>query len=78
MRKIWPYPPTASGPMSERQGGRPADEIQVDFKILKLLYRLDYSDFYFVQYHCIFTAVLELHSANFCQVKVYFKVCFKV
>ena len=26
----------------------------------------------------LFTAVLELHSVGFCQVKVYFKVCFEV
>ena len=30
------------------EGGRPADEIQVDFKILKLLYRFNYSEFYYV------------------------------
>ena len=57
--------------------GRATDEIRVDFEILKLLYRLNYLNFYFVLYHCNFTAVLELHSVSFCQVKVYFKVCFK-
>ena len=45
--KNWPYPPTASGSYG-REGGRPADEIWVDFKILKLFYRLNYSNFYFV------------------------------
>ena len=61
-----------------REGGRPADEIWVDFENLKLLYRLNYSEFYFVLYHCYFAAVLELHSVGFSQVKVYFKVCFEV
>ena len=60
------------------RGGRPADEIWVDFKVLKLLYRLNYLDFYFVYYHCSFTPVLELHSVGFCQVKIYFKMCFEV
>ena len=77
MRKICPYPPTTSGSYG-REAGRLADEIWVDFEILKLFYRLNYSDFYFVQYHCNFTAVLELHSVDFRQVKVYFKVCFEV
>ena len=31
-----------------RQAGRQAEEIRVDFKILKLLYRLNYSELYFV------------------------------
>ena len=56
----------------------PADETRVDFEILKLFYRLNYLEFYFVQYYCNFTAVLELHSVDYCQVKVYFKVCFEV
>ena len=50
MRKNWPHPFTASGSygMQEggREGGRPVDEIWVDFKILILLYRLIYSEFY--------------------------------
>ena len=33
-RKNWPYPPTASGAYA-REGGRPADEMQVGFEILK-------------------------------------------
>ena len=80
MREIWPYPPTASGSYgAERLGGRkPADEIWVDFKMLKLFYRLNYLDFYFVEYLYNFTAVLEMHLVGFCQVKVYCKVCFEV
>ena len=50
--KNCPYPPTASGSYGRegggREEGRPADEIRVDFEILKLLYRLNYSEFYFV------------------------------
>ena len=60
------------------EAGRLADEIWVDFEILKLFYRLNYSYFYFVYYHCNFTAVLELHSVGLCQVKANFKVCFEV
>ena len=43
--KNWPYPPTASG----SYGRIPANKIRVDFEILKLLYRLNYSEFYIVQ-----------------------------
>ena len=46
--KIGPILPLLVGLTAERQEGRSADEIWVDFKILKLLYRLNYSDFYFV------------------------------
>ena len=51
VRKNWPYPPTASGSYGReagREGGRPADEIRVDFEILKLIYKLYYLEFYFV------------------------------
>ena len=64
--------------MAGREGGRLADEIWMDLEILKLLYRLNYSVLYFVYYRCNFTAVLELLSVSFCQVKVYFKVYFEV
>ena len=72
--KIGPILP----PLVGLTAGKLADEIWVDFEILKLLYRLIYSEFYFVLYHCYFTAVLELHSVGFSQVKIYFKVCFEV
>ena len=49
--KNWPYPPTASRSY-DRQAGRPAVEITVSFKILKILYRLSYLCFYFACYHC--------------------------
>ena len=31
-----------------RQAGRQADEIWADFKIFKILYRVNYSDYYFI------------------------------
>ena len=37
-------------------------------------YKLNYLDFFV----CNFTALLELHSVGFCQVKVYYRVCFEV
>ena len=47
-----PYPPTASGSYGRQvQAGRQADEIQVEFEIFKILYRLNYSGCYFV-YPC--------------------------
>ena len=42
--KIGPILPPLVGLMAGREGGRQADEIWVDFKILKLLYRLNYSE----------------------------------
>ena len=65
--------------MASREGGMPADEIQVDLEILKTslqvklfgnLLCLISLQFYYI--------VLELHSVGFCQLKVYFKVCFEV
>ena len=58
--------------------GRPADKIQVDFEILKILYRLNYSGFYFVYYHCNIATVLVLHFNRLLSSKAYFKVCFEV
>ena len=43
-----------------------ADEMGVDFKIFKFLYRLNYSDFYFV---------LSMHFNWFFSAKANFKVC---
>ena len=39
---------------------RQADKIQMDFEIFKILYRLNYFDFYFVYYHCNLIVVLEI------------------
>ena len=52
-----------------KEGGRPADKIRVDFIILKLLYRLSYSDFYFVEHHCNFTEYLNCIQSAFVKLK---------
>ena len=44
IEKFGPIPP----PLVGLKAGREADEIWVDFKILKVLYKLNYSDFYLV------------------------------
>ena len=60
-----------------REGrGRPADEMWVGFEIFKILYRLNYSSFYFICYHSNVTTVLELHFSRLLSSKAYFKVCF--
>ena len=41
VRKNWPYPPAANGSY-----GSEADEIQVELRIFKILYRLNYLGFY--------------------------------
>ena len=51
--------------MAGREGGRLADEIRVDFEILKLLYRLNYSDFVLfnitvILLNCIQSAFVKL------------------
>ena len=47
-----------------REGGRSADEMRVGFEIFKILYRLNYSGFYFVCYHSNITTVLEWHFSR--------------
>ena len=64
------------GLMAGREAGQPADEMQVGFEIFKILYRLNYSGFYFVCYHSNVTTVLELHFSWLLSSKTYFKVCF--
>ena len=56
--------PSASvsyGRQAGRLAGRLTDEIQVDFKILKILYRLKYLDFYFVDMIVMLSILLEVH-----------------
>ena len=65
------------GLMAGREGGRPADKMRVGFEIFKIVYRLNYSGFYFVCHHSNVTAVLELHLHRLLSSKAYFKVCFK-
>ena len=58
--------------------GRLADEMLVGLKIFKILYRLNYSGFYFVQYYRNAIAVLELHFSRLLSSKACFKVCLEV
>ena len=41
--------------------GRSADETRLDFKIFKILYRLNYLDFYFIDISAMLLIVLEVH-----------------
>ena len=47
--------------MAGRLAVRLADEIRLDFEILKILYRLNYLDFYFVYSSAMLLIVLEVH-----------------
>ena len=49
--------------------------MQVDFKIFKILYRLNYSDFYFVKYCYNVIIALFMHFNWFFSAKANFKVC---
>ena len=73
VRKNWPYPPNASGSYG-REGGRSAGEIQVGFETFKIFYRLNYSGFYLILYHCNITTVLKLHFRQLLSSKACFKV----
>ena len=78
MRKNWAHAPTASGSYGRLAGwlaGWLADEMEVDFEILKILYRLNYSDFYFVWYCYNVIIVLSMHFNWFFSAKANFKVC---
>ena len=72
--KNWPYPSTASG-FYGREGGMPAEEMRVGFDIFKILYRLNYSGFYFVYYYCNVTMVLEQYFSRLLSSKACFMVC---
>ena len=63
--------------LAGREAGQLADEMLVSFEIFKILYRLNYSGFYFVCYHSNVTTVLELHFSWLLSTKACFKVCFK-
>ena len=72
MRKNWASTPSASGSY-----GRLADEIDLDFEILKkILYRLIYLDFYFVYSSAMLLIVLEVHFSLLFSNKADFRVCF--
>ena len=59
-----------------RLAGRLADEIRLDFEILKILYRLNYLDFYFVYSSAMLLIVLEVHFSVLFSNKADFGVCF--
>ena len=86
MRKNWAHVSTASGSygrlagrlagwLAGRLAGWLADEMGVDFEILKILYRLNYSDVYFVWYCYNVIIVLSMHFNWFFSAKANFKVC---
>ena len=56
-----------------RQASKQADDIRVDLEFFKILYRLNYAVFYFVQ-----STVLELHFSRLLSSKAYLRVCFEV
>ena len=64
--------------MSSASGlyGRQANKTQLDFEILKILYRLNYLDFYFVYSSAMLLIVLEVHFSLLFLNKAYFRVCF--
>ena len=83
MRKNWASTPSASGSYGRlpgrqagRQAGWLADEIWLDFEILKILYRLNYLDFYFVYSSAMLLIVLEVHFSLLYSTKADFRVCF--
>ena len=58
--------------------GRLADKIQLEFWTLKILYRLNYLNFYFVYSSVKLLIVLEVHFSLLFSNKVYFRGCFVV
>ena len=58
--------------------GRQADKIRLDFEILKILYRLNYLDFYFVYSSAMLLIVLEVHFSLLFSNKADFSVCYVV
>ena len=63
--------------MAAREGGSLADEMRMGFEIFKILYRLNYSCFYFDCYHSDVTTLLEVYFSRLLSSKTYFKVYFK-
>ena len=59
--KNWTPKPSASGSY-DRVADRVVDKTQLDFEIFKILYRLNYLDFYFVNmYQC--NVIISVRSA---------------
>ena len=63
------------GLTAERQAGR---RNTGGFQILKTSLQIKLFGLLFCLISLQFNKVFELHSVGFCQVKVYFKVCFEV
>ena len=61
-----------------QQAGRLVDKIWLDFEILKILYRSNYLDVYFVYSSAMLLIVLEVHFSLLFSNKTYFRVCFMV
>ena len=61
-----------------RLAGRLADEIWLDLEIFKILYMLNYLDFYFVDISAMLLIVLEAHFSLLFSNKAYFRVYFVV
>ena len=69
-------PSTIGGLTAGRLAGSLADKIQLDFKILKILYRLNYLDCDFVYSSPMLLIVLEVHFSLLFSNKSYFRVYF--
>ena len=67
-----------AGRQADRQAGRQTDERWLDFKILKILCRLNHLGFYFVYSSAMLLIVLEVHFSQLFSNKAYFRVCFVV
>ena len=63
-------------PSTSGSYGRLADETQLDIEILKIPYRLNYLDFYFVDISSMLLIVLEKHFSLLFSNKAHFRVCF--
>ena len=55
-----------------------ADEILVDFEIFKILYRLNYLAFHFIDISAMLLIAIEVHFSLLFSNKVYFRACFEV
>ena len=80
VRKTQIHTPITSGSYSRQAGRQPgwlADKIWVDFKVFKILYRLNYLDSGFIDISTTSIIVLEVYFSWLFSNKVYFRVCFE-
>ena len=75
--KNWTSRPSTSG-FYGKLAGRLADKLQMDFEIFKILYRLNYLEFYLVDISAMLLIMLEVHFSLLFTNKAYFRVCFVV